>query len=55
MQRRKEAAEQYPSDMRLPKWFVVVRVVMQCCAIMYHLFNAIDKVLVDLFKIGGPH
>ncbi len=53
MQKLKQAAEQCPSDSKLSKWITLIRVVLRLCVMLYHLFNAIDKLIVYLLKLGG--
>ncbi|HIC7214029.1 hypothetical protein [Burkholderia stabilis] len=53
MQKLKQAAEQCPSDSKLSKWIVLIRVVLQLCTVLYHLFNAAGKLVAYLLKLGG--
>ena len=53
MQRLKQAAEQCPSGVRFSKWIALVRLLLRFGALLYHLFNVVDKLVVDLIKLGG--
>ena len=53
MQRLKQAADQCPSGVRFSKWIALIRFSFRFGALLYHLFNAVDKFIVDLLKLGG--
>lgn len=53
MQRLKQAAEQCPSGARFSKWIALTRLLLRFGALLYHLFNVVDKLVVDLLKLGG--
>ena len=53
MQKLKQAADQCPSVVRFSRWIVLIRFFFRFGALLYHLFNVVDKLVVDLLKLGG--
>ena len=48
MQKLKQAAAQCPSGVRFSKWIALIRFFFRFGALLYHLFNVVDKLVAAL-------